>query len=78
MLQCPGCSWHIAVASLVEHKLYSVGSVVVQTGLAALQHVGSSWTRDQICVPCNSRWILNHWTTREVLKKKVLYVWIYC
>ena len=22
----------------------------------------SSWTRDQICVPC--RWILNHWTTK--------------
>ena len=37
------------------------------TGLAALQHVGSSWTRGQTCAPCIGRWILNHWTTREVL-----------
>ena len=26
----------------------------------------SSWTRDQTQVPCIGRWILNHWTTREV------------
>ena len=26
----------------------------------------SSPTRDQTHVPCISRWILNHWTTREV------------
>ena len=36
-------------------------------GLAALQHVGSSQTRDGTHVPCISRQILNHWTTREVL-----------
>ena len=36
------------------------------TGLAAPQHVGSSWTRDQTCVPCTGRRILNHCTTREV------------
>ena len=29
-------------------------------------HVGLSRTRDQTHVPCISRWILNHWTTREV------------
>ena len=39
---------------------------VQDTGLVTLQHVGSSWTRDQIHVPCTSRQILNHWTTREV------------
>ena len=33
-------------------------------GLVALQHVGSSQTRDQTCVPCIGR-ILNHRTTRE-------------
>ena len=33
--------------------------------LAALWHVGSSWTRDPIHVPCIGRWILNHRTTRE-------------
>ena len=36
------------------------------TGLPALQHVGSSQTRDQTYVPCIDRWILNCWTTREV------------
>ena len=30
------------------------------------QHVGSSQTRDQTCVPCTGRRTLNHWTTREV------------
>lgn len=32
-------------------------------GLVALQHVGSSQTRDQTCVPCLK--VLNHQTTRE-------------
>ena len=32
------------------------------TGLVAPQHVGSSWTKDQTCVPCIGRQILNHWT----------------
>ena len=30
------------------------------------QHVESSWARGQTHVPCIGRWILNHWTTREV------------
>ena len=34
-------------------------------GLSAWRHVGSFQSRDQ-CVPCIGRWILNHWTTREV------------
>ena len=37
------------------------------TGLAVSWHVDSSWTRDRTRVPCISRWILYHWTTREVL-----------
>ena len=46
--------------------LQSTGSrVVVALGLIALGHVGSSRIRDQTCVPCIGRWILNHWTTRE-------------
>ena len=36
------------------------------TGLVDAQHVGSSWTRDQTCVPCVGRQTLNYWTTREV------------
>ena len=35
-------------------------------GLVALRHVESSQIRVQTCVPCISRWILNHWATREV------------
>ena len=34
-------------------------------GLGALQHVGSFWSREWTSVLCTSRWILNHWTTRE-------------
>ena len=37
------------------------------TGLIAQQHVDSSWTSNQTRVPCISRHILKHWTTREVL-----------
>ena len=36
-------------------------------GLAALQHVGSSRTKDSTRVSCPGRWILYHWITREVL-----------
>ena len=36
------------------------------TGLVAPQHVGSSQTWDGTHVPCIGRWILNHWTIREV------------
>ena len=41
-------------------------------GLVAPRHVGSSLTRDGTRVPCTARWILNHWTTREVPKKLIL------
>ena len=37
-----------------------------RTGLVALRHVGSSWTRACTCVPCVGRRILNHRATREV------------
>ena len=33
----------------------------------------SSWTRDQIHVPCIGRHILIYWTTREVQKKKFIF-----
>ena len=36
-------------------------------GLVVPQHVEYFWIRDQIRVFCIGRWILNHWTTREVL-----------
>ena len=38
-----------------------------RTGLVALQHVGSSCTRDDTRVSCISRWILHHLATWEAL-----------
>ena len=35
-------------------------------GLVAPQYVESCWTRDRSCILYIGRWILNHWTTREV------------
>ena len=35
------------------------------TGLVALRHVGSSWTKARTRVPCIVRWILNYCATRE-------------
>ena len=40
--------------------------VVVASGLAALQHVESSRTRDRTHVPCIGRWILYHWVAQSV------------
>lgn len=45
--------------------------VVMHVLTAALQHVGSSWTRDQISIPCIARQILNHWTTRVVPRRHI-------
>jgi len=36
-------------------------------GLAAPEHVGSPWIRDQTHIRCTGRWILIHCTTTEVL-----------
>ena len=44
-------------------------------GLVALQHVGSSWIRDQTCVPNIGGQILNLWTTREVPEQLLLALW---
>ena len=51
---------------VVALRLLSTGSVVVAHGLIAPWHAESSQTRDQNCVPCIGRHILNHWTGREV------------
>ena len=45
-----------------------------RTALAAPQHVESSRTRAQTCVPCTGRRILIHCTTREVLNA-VFNIW---
>ena len=58
------------VASLVaEHRLLGMlAQELWRMGLVALQHVDSSSSRDQTCVTCIGRLILNHWTTREIHK----------
>ena len=36
------------------------------TGLVSPRYVESSQTRDQTCVSCDGRQILNHWTMKDV------------
>ena len=48
-------------------QVWSSGSVVGCTGLAAPQHVGPSKPRNQTCASCIDRPILYHWATREAL-----------
>ena len=58
----------LTVASLaLEHRLrVQELQYLGPVGLVALLHVESSQTRDRTCIPCISRRILYHWTTREV------------
>ena len=77
-LWCAGCSlqWFpllqstrprmrsLQLLQLLAHRLNSCG----YTGSAALWHAESSQTRDQTCVFCIGRQLLNHWTTREAQK----------
>ena len=65
-LRCCGSHWGGGGPSRRGCRLWGLGRQKWHTGSVALQHVGSSWTRRQICVPCIGRWIHNHWTTREV------------
>ena len=64
----------IVGASLAaECMLFSVlAQKLGHVGFAALQHVKSSCTRDQIHGPCIGRWILIHCTTREVPGQYIL------
>ena len=58
LLWSPGSGW--AVSIVAAHEF-----------CCPTRHVESSRTGDQTCVPCFSRWILIHCTTREkILKKK--------
>ena len=47
-------------------SVLSWGSFIDARG-AEWRHLGlSSLTRDRTCIPCTGRWLLNHWTFREV------------
>ena len=61
----------VVVHIVCDFSLQSMGSkqrdqLLWHMGLAALQHMGSSLTRDRTYVLYIDRWILNHWPTREV------------
>ena len=74
---CGGFSLQSMGSRAQAQQSWRVRSVVAARGLyrvqpqqlwhmgLALWHVGSSRTRDRTSVPCISRRILNHWTTRE-------------
>ena len=66
------------VASLAaEHGLQGTWtSVVVGHRLSFPWHLGSSRARDRTCVLCIGMWILNCWTTREVLDIGGLRPWL--
>ena len=53
---------------VVAPRFSSTSSVVVAANLLAPWHVGSFWTRDQICVLCIGKQICNHWAIREAPK----------
>ena len=46
-------------------QLWCTGSRARDSVVASMWDI-SSLTRDRTSVPCVARWILNHWTTREV------------
>ena len=51
-----GCAFSLQCFLLLQSAGSRAGaSVVVVTGLVALQHVESSWPRDQTCVCCIGR-----------------------
>ena len=63
-LHCRGFSLAAACGlSIAVHGL----RWLCHTALVAPEHVEASQTRDRTHVSCIGRWILNHWTFREVL-----------
>ena len=58
-------SWLRCVGFSLQWLLLWVQQLQLK-GLVAPRHVESSQTRDQTCVPCFDRCILNPWASREV------------
>ena len=75
--RCCGFSWERRLEARWLQSLQLAGSrgwtwQLWHMGLAAPWHVGSSRTRAQTHDPCIGKWILNHWTSREVLNSAEL------
>ena len=62
-------SKHLFIFILLKKMLFfffgCTGSLLQHTGLVTLWH-GGSYLPNQERQPCPGRWILNHWTAREV------------
>ena len=58
--------WQVG-SVVVAPRLQGTSSVVVAQGFSYPVAQGSSWTKDQTCVPCIGRLTLRHWVSREAL-----------
>ena len=58
------CGLLVSVASLVAHGLKRALACSFSCSVAC----GFSWSRDQTHIPGIGRWMLNLWTTREILQ----------
>ena len=58
---------HCSGFSCGSQAVATLAQLVVSLGLAVPLHVGSSQTWNQTCILSMGRWILNQWTTREIL-----------
>ena len=59
-----GRTWKCSSDGVMARTLYTRYSS--DAGSIAPRHVGPSRTTDRTHVPYTGRWILNHWTTREI------------
>ena len=69
-LAASSLSWgtgHMGSSLVVEHGLQSTGCVITVYRRPLSMWDLSSPTEDRTLIPSIARWILNHWTTREVL-----------
>ena len=62
-------SCHDRGCSLVQVRGRLIAGLLLLecAGLITPRHEGSSWPRDETCISCIGRWVLNSWITREVL-----------
>jgi len=76
-LHCGAQASHRGGFSVVEHGLSACGLGRCGTchSFSCSTDVGSFWTRNRTCVLCIGKWILDHWTMREVPVLLILQMW---
>lgn len=70
---CAGRAFCCCFVWGLQWVLVSGGGLFV----GSVGHGFSSLTGDQTHIPCIERWILNHWTTREVLGKEFFFFFFF-